>query len=545
MPKVKLNPWNFPKGKRVRLYWLCSPYRKPNGDWTIKAAFQSERENSLEILEFPWGTLPALLVGYYYIDGLPEKQAVEIGSQKLLIPDLGNGQIKQGFDIDRKVFSFWNRKELGLEKVWRFYVNKNIYYISCIEILRAFLAPSKTLANMILRPYGLESLVDDENISGDAIDLKINYEFPSNLVTNKNVAHLVWVLHNPKLRQHWTSVYRNIFEQAVESSPYDSINTMLKGTQILVKPPDIGSCILSFNAISYKNTHVITRINEYTLSDFPFKKVSYSHHSIKEKRMFTPESKKPRLVLQDDGEDFELDGERNPAKKSSHQPIAEIPPTVIGFTSLPIFIRVPQGEVLIPTTGSEVLPIETDEKVKIKQKDNVVSTDEPVLGGKIQPVEFDGLKLSQNIDEDGLESFMKALNDLKRDYPYLIIEYMIIDIEGDKPFCFANGGKRNCVIVEISLPDLLPCYIFEFSRSDSWSISTLFVRIYSKGNEQSSLEKTVNRIISNAVEGNGHWVKEKLIDTKISLLKHTKNTDDWANRIMNKLQHYGFPKKIK
>lgn len=108
MPKVKLRPWKFPKGKRVRLHWLCSPYRKANGDWTIRAAFLPEGETTFEILEYPWGTLPALVVVFDYIDGSPEKQAPEIIGQRIFIPDLKSGKINQAFDIDRKVFDFLN-----------------------------------------------------------------------------------------------------------------------------------------------------------------------------------------------------------------------------------------------------------------------------------------------------------------------------------------------------------------------------------------------------------------------------------------------------
>lgn len=546
MSKVKLNPWTFPKGKRARLYWLCSPYRKANGDWTIRAAFQPEGQSRFEILEFPWGTLPALVIGFDYVDGLIERQAPEIVTQRIFIPNLKRGKINQAFDIDRKVLSFWNRKELGLEKVWRFYANDNLYYLPCIELLRAFLTPTKTLANMILRPYGLESLVDAEIMLENTIDMELSDEFPSSLVNHNNVTHLVWLLHNPKVRRCWNSVYQNIFAQAVEIAPYDAVNTMSKGLQISVEPPDLGSCNLSVNTFSHDKIHVITRINGFTLTDFPFKNVIYTHSSIKERRIFTPKNGKRRLVPKNDGEDFELDGERRQAKRETYQPLAEIPQTFIDFGFSPRLVRVPQGEALIPKCYPQLTPTETGGRVKIKQTDNTVSTDEPVFGGAIQPVEFAGLEMAQNIDENGLKEFLQTIQRLKEDYPHLIVEYTIVDVPGDKPFCFANGARRNCAIAEVSVPDLPPCYLFEFSRPDHWSISTLFMRIKPKNEDFIHIEQKVPQILSNAVEGNGHWTMEKLLidhSLRLALMKHTRNLSNWSDRIMNKLMEFGFTGK--
>lgn len=543
MPKVKLKPWAFPKGRRARLYWLCSPYRNTNGDWTIRAAFQPEGETGFEILEYPWGVLPALAVGFDYVNGLPEKQAPEVTTNRIFVPNLKRGAIKQAFDIDRKIFSFWNKKELGLEKVWRFYANGDLYYVPCLELLRAFLTPSKTLANLILRPRGLESLIDQEITLENTIDMELSEEMPRSLVNHQNVAHLVWLMHNEKARRCWDSVYHNIFAQAIETAPYDAINVMSKGLSITVEPPNIGSCSLSVNTFSQAGTHVITRINSFTLTDFPFRKVLYTHPSIREIKKFTPQNGKRRLVPQGSDEDFELDGDRRPAKRTSHQPSAEIPTTFIDFRSSPRFVRIPQSETLIPRGKPEQTPTNGGGKVKIKPTDKTVGADEPIFGGAIQPVEFAGLEMSRSKDENGLSEFLQAIQYLKADYPHLFIEYAVVDVSGDKPFCLANGVRRTCAIVEVSHPDLLPCYIFEFARPDKWSISTLFVRIKPQNSDFAGIADKAHLILANAISGNGHWVTEKLVEDsslKLLLLKHTQTNLNWSSRIMEKLKTFGF-----
>jgi hypothetical protein len=69
MARVKLRPWRFGRSEKVRLCWLCSPYKTADGSWFVKAAFLRKGSYEPEILEFPWGTLPLLRMGRFYIDG--------------------------------------------------------------------------------------------------------------------------------------------------------------------------------------------------------------------------------------------------------------------------------------------------------------------------------------------------------------------------------------------------------------------------------------------------------------------------------------------
>ena len=100
-----------------------------------------------------------------------------------------------------------------------------------------------------------------------------------------DVAHLVWLRHNQKAKGLWDSVYQNIFVQAVETALYDTVNVMSRGLQISIAPPDIGSCDLAVNTISSGNANLITRITKFSLNNFPFKKVYYTHPAIKEKSL--------------------------------------------------------------------------------------------------------------------------------------------------------------------------------------------------------------------------------------------------------------------
>lgn len=544
MPKLKLNPWTFGKGERARLHWLCSPRREANGNWTVRAAFMPEDGSQFKILEYPWGTLPALIIGFDYVDGVPEKQAPDAIGRRIWIPDVKSGEINQAFDIDRQVFDFRNAKELGIEKVWRFYARGELFFVPCLEIIRAFLTPSKTLANLLLRPDGLESLIDDEKIEGDKITLKLSKEMPRNLVSNQNVAHLVWLLHNANAKRCWHSVFHNVFAEAIGAAPYNLADAMSNWLTITVEPPDIGSCALSVNAIRRQETHVITRINSFSLTDFPFRTVCYTHPSIKDVKTIAPRKDKPRFVRRDGGENFELDLDRSAAKPDSHQPLAEVFATTIEFRSSPRFVRIAQGEIAVPKKNSDsVSGIGGGGKVKVKETDETVSTDEPVRGGTVQPIEFGGLEMTKDSDVSGLKDFFQAVAEVQRQCQDFILDSTIVDVPGDKTFCLADNRKRTCAIVEVSRFDCSPCYIFEFSRPDDWSISTLFARFETDGSNPNEIKHNALEVILNAVNANGHWKRDKFPQDfllNLELLKHTKNSANWSQRIMEKLHTLGF-----
>ncbi|CAN5706114.1 hypothetical protein BH24ACI2_BH24ACI2_08710 [soil metagenome] len=283
------------------------------------------------------------------------------------------------------------------------------------------------------------------------------------------------------------------------------------------------------------------------LSDFPFEKVIYSHPSIKQKRFIHNKKGNRRLVTKDNEGDFELDELRHSAKQESHQPLAEVISVNIKFRSRLKFERQPKGESLISASGL-LRTNSTGSDVKIKQPGKVVSTNEPILGGEIQPIEFSSLQIPKT-ESRGLESFILAINFLKSIYPHITFGSATTEIPGDKLFCEVNGIPRKCIVIEVSQPNLLPCYIIEIARPDKWSISTLFIR-YSRNNSGViDIEQKVSAILSNVVAGSGHWQMKRFAkDTSLDLilLKHSSDEgyESWARRIMGKLARYGFKTKV-
>ena len=447
MPNLKLRPWKFPAGKKVMLYRIHSPYREQNGKWTLQAVFQVSGSRNLEIIDFPWGTLPALQVGWYYVDGLPVEPMPEITSENLFISELDKGNIIRDSNVSANYFNLTEDMietlNLGNQHLWQYIDQDKILFVPCLELLRSFLLPSKTLANLILRPNGIESLVNDETINDDVLEIYISKEFPSRLVTNQNVAHLVWLLYNPVVKKSWDSVYGNIFSNAIEKSPSSPVAAMAAGSSIEFVPPDIGSCLMKVSAIGKNAEYFVNRIYEFSLEDFPFKTIIYSHPSIKEKKVVKSKTKRYRSKSRTTGNDLFLDEERRDPGYSFDQVVADTEIVHFGFNFASNLIKLPQGQALIFTGNSE------DNKDKTPQEWKGVSADELVYGGQIQPIEFSSLQVSLEINEREFNDFFETIKIIKTRNPKIKTEFTIIDILGDKNFCFVMEKRRKCATMDI------------------------------------------------------------------------------------------------
>lgn len=544
MPKLKLRPWKFPFGTRALLYRISSPYRLPNGNWTVRAFFHVSGSQNLEIIDFPWGTLPALQVGWYYIDGAAVEPASNTIAENLFIPRLNEGKIIKALNISGRFYNSrliadkkLNQKD---ENIWRYPIDGKTYFMPCLELLRAFLLPSKTLTNLILRPNGLESVIEDERISDDTLEIYINKEFPSRLITRQNIAHLVWLLYNSAVKKSWDSVYRNIFAKSLEQPALNPIMAMAEGLTVEFEPPDIGSCLINVSAISDNSEYLINRINGFSLEDFPFKTIIYSHPSIKEKKIFKSLTKRYRSNVGSSEDGLFLDEERREPGHSFDHAVTSMGIVYFNFNFASNLIKLPQGQALIPVKDSEGGE-DSESPHKTKQG---VSVDEPVYGGQIQPVEFSALHVSFKKKESEFNDFFEALLIIKTKNPQMEIDFTIIDILGDKNFCFVYERKRRCAVIKISRGNLAPCFVFEIARPDGWLISTLFIRFRLSELQNDNLHKDVAKVLFNIVSENGHWSLDKFRAFSLQpiFLKHLskQNTYKWAKRITEKLNEFEF-----
>lgn len=525
MAKLTLRPWKYPKNKKMLLYWLCSPYRSADGKWTVRAIFVSaaDEERGLfedgipttyDISEFPWGLLPNLRVGRVYVNGILQTD-YNPETNRLYVPNIQDGSICSAFQIPKQLYSLLANKMLGDERIWRFKVGNEIYYLPCLELIRAFFAPSKTLTNQLLKPYGLEALIDDSEYVDGELRLELSSDIPQSIVNDEMVTHLLWLTHNETAKSGWDNVYSGVFAKAHVNLTTTLNFALAKGLPLETIPPLENQCELIFTSINIKNSHLIHEIVQVTgLPVLPFRNVKYTHASFRD----TTEKSKPnkvnkKLVSLNRDERYTHTGKRKRVKKTSNQPLAKIPKIVLGFDSLP---QITKQTVASNPFSSENEFITGKQHISSNKKTSEVdkkefSVDEPFYGGEIIPIEFAGLKLLEKSEDQGLNDFILTLNFLANLNPNIKTDYQIYNLPGDFPFCFVKGRtRRNFAIATILFGSGEPFYLIEVSRPDNWHISTLLVKFDTKKTNLKESGQILQLIVKKMVENNGHWVLESL-----------------------------------
>lgn len=545
MPDLALRPWPFAKDQEVWLHWLCSPYRDAGQRWLVQAVFIVKGSNTLVTVEYPWGTLPILRLGQTYVSGYPKLGETIARPRELYVPDFQKGEFCQGFNLQPSLYNFFRNQEFGTQNLWRFTVGKTIYFVPCIELLRSFLAPSKTLANQILRPNGLDLLLQENYRFGQMLGVSLSSEIPKTLVNDQTVTHLVWLRYQKAARRAWESVYSEIFAQAIVESPSQPVAKLSRGIPIKLNPPLEGSCHLLFEAVSKGREVLILQILGIRGLEMPFSRIAYCHPSIKQTRFVSaPKRARDSGYIRKAEENLELDESGSSARNETYQDLVEAPATSFSFRNPPELQRVEQGEKVVhtgppdskaPTQGGLLITAE-----------KIVSTDEPVYGGDIRPIEFSGLQIvSLRRDTNGLEDFVKAIRHIIQQQKNWSINLSVVELPDTKAFSLLpNGSKRTCAIVQVRQTGHQPCYILEIARPDSWSVSTLFVQQFPSHPVTESIEGVLDGILKGLVEQNGHWDKVILAQStnvQVSRLKHV--TDQfpwrWAERIIEKLGSFG------
>ncbi|MCB2291589.1 Tn7-like element transposition protein TnsE [Clostridium sp. CS001] len=538
MRALKLRPWPFKSYEEVELYWLCSTFLKPEIGWYIRVAFKLK--NEIIMVEFPWGTLPYLHLGKKYKDGLPLENSKKgvIGEVSITNQEF---KICTGFDdMPTSLYYFYKNTECGNQRLCKFKVNSKTYYIPCSELVRSFFAKSKTLANYIMKPNGLDFLIEGAVIKENNLSLSLSFEFPKAIVSDATVTHLSWIRYNEQAYETWTSVYNNLYNKALKSNSTNPINKLVRGIPIEIYPPIRENTKWVYRGISKDDNILILELTVAYGFELPFNSISYYHPSF-EKSKTERDNNGIRKINKDDEEILKLPDEKEQSesgKKQQYQPIVETSSTAFVFDNLMKVNRINGGikdrkeglNIISHTPGKENHQITNGE---------TYTTQDWSGSGKIDSLEFNNLDVVKGKLGKGLEEFYKAIEFIKNNYKGVNISMCEVFLPLGKGFSYyPDGDRRNCAIVRINNKDALMCYIFEVGRYDNWSISTMFIYL---DDRDDNYDNKAMHLIGNLVSNNGHWDKE-FINSKLKcefkILKHIKNEKfkQRINKIISKCE---------
>ncbi|GIO09881.1 hypothetical protein J31TS6_59090 [Brevibacillus reuszeri] len=532
MDTLKFSNWTFNKGEQVSIHWFRSPYRKENGEWVFDVVFRRNNGAIDQTATIPWGALPWLRFGQYVVDGKPMKSMGRGKIEKLFLKQLQNGQVipaRKAFGKELyKLFFKENYEEL----CWVInHEDKNVV-VPCIEIIRAFLTPSRFLANAIVHPTGLDSLIlDTDDTNGDYY-INLSKAIPKSYINRGLIAHLVWLYNDRLAKKAWNQVYQSFFRNAMQTNPLNPVSQLSANNKVSVHVPLQGNSNWVARVIESDRTMLVLNILDASGLVPPYRNITVEHEGVVIRSASSQNAGSRVVKRSKTGDDHELDESLLPSFDAQVHPQIDVQATRLRFDFKP-------SVTINETDAANSVPLSKEEKNDIDTSNNLVTTTESVSGGRRRPVEFRPLQVEYDLRNTGLEDFVEAIKHLQGLVPECLIDLQIGELTGDKGISFVTESvRRKYANVIIRVPNYNEILIIEIGRPDQYSISTLLIT--TKGTFETDIRNEATSFVLDVlIQNNGSWNREALLndqDYNFGFLKHMSGDtpERWAGKIRSR-----------
>lgn len=536
--KLRIQPWPFKKDEEVQLYWICSPFLDTQNGWMLQVVFK-RADNSIAEVTVPWGTIPYLTVGQKYINGIPINTEKFGQIYQITTPDRSSYQIGISYDIPASLYYFYKNQKYGFQRICKFAIGDRNYFIPCLELVRNFLTPHKLLANSIMKPGGLDLLIESGSAKEKRLFLKLTNEIKGSLVSNDTAVYLAWLKYDNYANKAWHSIYNKVFSRAVVDNPFNPLEEIQKNTYIDLVPPVGRDSRWVIRGINVGKDTLIFEIISKTNLYMPFDEILYTHPSLTSVE-YSKENKKARI----DRNGYEkvttdLDELGEGANKTQDENIVDNISIGFGFNKNPHMEKIRLKNQNI-NTGNYDINVITRNYNQGEANNDISTTQDWIYGGKVKPLEFNSLEIMKHGAVNGLDHFLKMINLLAENHQEFEVSLNIILIPEGRVFSYyQDGERRNCAIVKLERKGRLPCYIVEIGRADGWSISTLLFYQLVKNISQEDIDEFIQGLLIELVDNGGHWEKrsfEKEVCFRFDLVRHISGQMNfiWMERICSK-----------
>lgn len=489
--RVKLQHWPFNKGEQAQLIWIRSPFWHEK---KIMIYVYFRANGKTEKILADWGTLPALAIQHYYVDGDITKSIPPQGINEIEMTIYPNNVSTHERD--------WKVQGTNDKDVSRSFIVKQgnqSYILPVIEVVRSILVPNRFL---LYRLFEMNSFPQYfiENYYPNKIHLDFSSLYNIKYTKTAFLYQLVWLLTNSDLR----SVFENVaytFNQR-SSLQFDWAFTQPITIRAIVKSNASGGTVL--RVISVKNKHI------------PYSEITYEHPDIaqstkaNEAKKYTLQTKKNlgagqnEMIL-----DEQIEG------TTDNFDVIEMDNQKHEYLVMPRVTKIPRK-----TNIKREFEDENTKKRFINSDSNRSTAD---VGGNQVTRGLEQQSLMDIQIEGELGEFIKVMRVLQ-DFPEIqsinIIQGSLKEFSDTKRFVYLSDGvtERRYVIAEIKLFSNNLVSLIEVEREDK-ALSTLisFIELNYKG-------EFYTDILSDLIKKNGNWNKEKLqkLNRSILTLRHGK-----------------------
>jgi len=540
MGSLRLRPWPFEKNENVELYWMGSVFQSPAQLWFLRCVFKRDNSEFKEI-ELPWATLPGLIIGRQYKNGILETDLLK---QDAIQVDISADTVFETCCCSEVPKGLYDLKKIAgykQELLCKFKVGTCNYYIPCVEIVRSVLAPYQTFANQILSPNGLEDFVERERDNGDTYEIDLSREYPKKLLRSEIVAYFVWLRTNERACSEWNAVYKNLMLAAMKIAPVHPPIAFTWGVPIRALPPISVDSTWKFSGVKCKNNYFMQELVYRDGVDMKYTHIKYNHPALENiNKVNKPRNKRTvnKGRPKKKGETV-LDKNRLPSSRRKTVTSVEQPTVKFRFHEHIISEKLKVGSRDVNIGGYQ----KTQSKFRNNNGNNIsiATTQDWTLDGKMNSIEFNTLELVKVKPQRGLERFFKIITLIKKYCINLEFYFSVAYLQDDRIFAQNdNGCKRTCAFIKAYNKKVLQCYILEFSRSDEWPISTLYIFPLSPNYSDQDFEKVSIKLLNCAIDNAGHWDNSALNNEpefRFEMTKHVpgQSIERWAEIVVDKI----------
>ena len=467
---VKIKNWPFNKDEKVKLTWIGEPF-KQNNKWMFYAYFKGTGATKRIIMD--WGSVHFLAVDKYYTNGNLNNAEIQ---KDVEIIDINLNGIKPEYR-ERE----WNIRGAGFNlqtksKTFNFNKNGTLYTIPVVEIIRAVLAPDKSLLYRILEMDTLESYFTYDMEAGK-LNIYFTSEYEPKLLTSEKVNHLAWILTNEEVFRMFNQVGQGIWEKREISYSF-LLNKFSIRTRVLRKEKSIR--ILEIISLHRK------RINVGEINIF---------HPSLEETIFSKDPKKRKYVSKNGDGDKELDPNADGATKDSE----EIDTFLLNheYERLPTINK--------KKTGRKVSRGQEDKNTRTYSSDNENLRTTADFGGEdiVKGLEFRNLNEIKEMGE--LQEFVEMLKLLEKRQTVKSVDIIIDYIPEGKKFSKLSNGitRRKYAVGKIIMVDHGENCLVEVEREDK-ALSMLLLKSYRSIN----WKEIYYTLIVGLINESGKWANE-------------------------------------
>ncbi|MDM5250812.1 Tn7-like element transposition protein TnsE [Lysinibacillus sp. G4S2] len=504
--QVKLDNWPFKKGEQAQLIWISSPFRY---DKKIMIYAYFRTKGKTEKLLVDWGTLPALAIQHYYMDGDIRKSVPPQGTDEVditIYPNMVN--------IHEKEWEIYGTDDKDISRNFIIKQGNRSHILPLIEVVRSILAPNRFLLYRLFEANSFP-LYFIEDYEQSKIHLDFTSQYHRKYTQSSFLYQLVWLLTNQDLRNGFENVAYTFNNTGILNFGWSFRQPIT--IKAIVKPNSTGGTVI--RVVSVKNKRI------------PYSEITFGHPEVvqseksNEPKKYTLHTKKNLNGQQDDllldevvegtTDDFDIIEMDN----QQHEYIK--PPKITKIRK-----------------GANKKREFEDENTK-KQFIN----DE----GKRSTADVGGNQVTRGLEQQSLMDIqiggelgefikvMRVLQDFHEVQSINIIRGSLKEFSSMKRFAYLSDSvtERKYVCAEIVLYPNTIVNVIEVEREDR-ALSTFICFLKDQKNKSYYFRQILNGLIEN----NGTWNKEQLFFNNINFLtlRHGKrNIEHRANKIFRKI----------